>query len=86
MNAAEIFTLPEAWEHDALCVQTDPHLFFPQKGKGARDAKRICARCPVVDECLDRAMAFGVEVEGIWGGTTQRDRRAMKRAEREAAA
>ncbi|ARQ95494.1 WhiB transcriptional factor [Mycobacterium phage Shandong1] len=81
MNA---LTLPEAWEAAALCTQVDPELFFPGKGDSAKPAKQICARCPVVDECRERAMSFDGEVWGIWGGTTAYDRRLAKRAAKKA--
>ncbi len=83
----KVFTgIPEEWEHDALCTQTDPEIFFPDQGGSTREAKRICGRCPVVDECLDRAMSFDGEVWGVWGATTQRDRRVMRRARQAVAA
>ena len=36
-----------SWHHKALCSQTDPEAFFPEKGGSTRDAKRVCARCEV---------------------------------------
>ncbi|ASR85255.1 WhiB transcriptional factor [Mycobacterium phage SirPhilip] len=76
---------PEDWEADALCAQVDPDLFFPAKGQSAEPAKRVCAMCPVVDTCLDRALTSG-EPFGIWGGVTAYDRKLMRRADRRAAA
>ena len=38
---------PLSWQTDALCAQTDPEAFFPEKGGSTRDAKRICASCEV---------------------------------------
>lgn len=61
-------------EH-ALCAQADPELFFPDKGGRAPEARRICAACPVRQECLDFAIAEGVT--GIWGGTGQKERRDL---------
>ncbi|QNJ58274.1 WhiB family transcription factor [Mycobacterium phage Ellie] len=83
MNA---LTLPEDWEADALCTQVDPELFFPGKGQSTKEAKQVCGRCPVVDECRERALSFDGEVFGIWGGTTAYDRKLMKRAARDGAA
>ena len=70
-----------AWQTDALCAQTDPEAFFPEKGGSTRDAKRVCAACPVRDECLDYAMAHD-EKFGIWGGLSERERRRLRRAGR----
>ena len=69
---------PETWMDDALCAQTDPEAFFPAKGGSTRSAKAICAACPVIDECLAYALEHD-ERYGIWGGTSERERRAIKR-------
>ena len=45
-----------AWQAEALCAQTDPEAFFPEKGGSTRDAKRVCGVCPVREECLQYAM------------------------------
>jgi WhiB family transcriptional regulator, redox-sensing transcriptional regulator len=68
------------WRDSALCAETAPDLFFPEKGESARAAKRICARCEVVDACLAYALARGESV-GVWGGLTPRERAALKRTE-----
>ena len=44
-----------AWQADALCAQTDPEAFFPEKGGSTRDAKRVCEACTVKDACLEYA-------------------------------
>ena len=69
---------PPTWAASALCAQTDPELFFPEKGGSTREAKALCRRCPVRDDCLDYALAHDARF-GIWGGTSERDRRRMKR-------
>ena len=69
---------PEAWRADALCAETDPEAFFPEKGGSTRDAKRVCAGCPVRAECLEFALA-GDERFGIWGGLSERERRKLKK-------
>ncbi|QJD50455.1 WhiB family transcription factor [Mycobacterium phage Chris] len=74
-----IHALPKELEADALCAQSDPEAFFPDKGQSAEPARRICGRCPILDECLDHALAQDGEVFGIWGGLTQRDRREIRR-------
>ena len=67
-----------AWQVDALCAQTDPEAFFPEKGGSTRDAKRICTSCDVRGECLEYALN-NAERFGIWGGLSERERRKLKR-------
>lgn len=67
-----------AWQTDALCSQTDPEAFFPEKGGSTRDAKRICTSCDVKSECLEYALQND-ERFGIWGGLSERERRKLKR-------
>lgn len=82
-----------AWRRDALCLSADQTVFFPE-GKGdhnAERAKAICAACPVTDDCLDYALTLegddelAMGREGIWGGTTPGERRAIARARTAAA-
>ena len=67
------------WWFAALCAQTDPELFFPEKGGSTRAAKRVCAGCPVRAQCLEHALAHD-ERYGVWGGTSERERRRLKHA------
>lgn len=67
-----------AWQVDALCAQTDPEAFFPEKGGSTRDAKKVCAACTVKQECLDYALSND-ERFGIWGGLSERERRKLKK-------
>jgi WhiB family redox-sensing transcriptional regulator len=55
-----------SWQERALCAQTDPEAFFPEKGGSTRDAKKVC---------LANDERFG-----IWGGLSERERRRLKRA------
>ncbi len=66
------------WHGRALCAQTDPEAFFPEKGGSTRDAKKICTGCDVRSECLSYALAND-ERFGIWGGLSERERRRLKR-------
>ena len=66
------------WQERALCAQTDPEAFFPEKGGSTREAKRICQGCEVKDECLEYALEHD-ERFGIWGGLSERERRKLKR-------
>jgi len=70
----EILPVERDWREDALCPQTDPDAFFPDKGGSTRPAKQICARCSVVGACLAYALDNGIR-EGIWGGMSGRERR-----------
>ncbi|NNU28129.1 WhiB family transcriptional regulator [Isoptericola sediminis] len=66
------------WQERALCAQTDPEAFFPEKGGSTREAKKVCASCEVRSECLDYALEND-ERFGIWGGLSERERRKLKR-------
>ena len=79
----ELTSLPatdddDQWQERALCAQTDPEAFFPEKGGSTREAKRICLGCEVRDACLEYALAHD-ERFGIWGGLSERERRRLKR-------
>nr|WP_278189739.1 WhiB family transcriptional regulator [Brevibacterium sp. ZH18] len=67
-----------SWQDQALCAQTDPEAFFPEKGGSTREAKRVCASCDVRSECLEYALAND-ERFGIWGGMSERERRRLKK-------
>jgi WhiB family transcriptional regulator, redox-sensing transcriptional regulator len=71
-------TTDDQWQERALCAQTDPEAFFPEKGGSTREAKRICMGCEVRDACLEYALAHD-ERFGIWGGLSERERRRLKR-------
>lgn len=60
------------------CVGVDPDLFFPERGGSTREAKAVCRGCDVREPCLAYALRNG-EKFGIWGGTSERERRRMKR-------
>ncbi|EIV93962.1 WhiB family transcriptional regulator [Frankia sp. QA3] len=66
------------WQERALCAQTDPEAFFPEKGGSTREAKRICSGCEVRAECLEYALEND-ERFGIWGGMSERERRKQRR-------
>ncbi len=83
-------TTPGPWAEQALCAQADPDAWFPRQGRTAATARRICGACPVHIQCLDYALSgadtWGGITTGIWGGTTPRERAAMRQARRAAAA
>ena len=68
-----------SWQERALCAQTDPESFFPEKGGSTREAKKVCTGCEVRAECLEYALAHD-ERFGIWGGLSERERRRLKKA------
>jgi len=65
----------------ASCQGLDPDLFFPERGASLREAKEVCRGCVVRPECLEYALANG-EKTGIWGGTSERQRRHLRQARR----
>ena len=69
---------PPEWQQHALCAQTDPEAFFPEKGGSTREAKRVCMSCEVRVQCLDYALEND-ERFGIWGGLSERERRRVKK-------
>ena len=71
------------WRHRALCRDEDPELFFPIGNTGPaivqlEQAKAVCRRCPVTDDCLSWALESGQDA-GIWGGMGEDERGALKR-------
>lgn len=68
----------DGWSEHARCRGKDPEAFFGRNLTEARDAIRTCERCPVRQECLDYAITEGIEI-GVWGGLTERQRRAHVR-------
>jgi WhiB family transcriptional regulator, redox-sensing transcriptional regulator len=72
------------WRDHAACSGLDPDLFFPVSTSGAslteiEAVRRVCQRCPVMTPCLRWALDLG-QVSGIWGGTTEEERRALRRS------
>jgi WhiB family redox-sensing transcriptional regulator len=71
------------WRHRAICRDEDPELFFPIGNTGPallqiEQAKAVCRRCPVIQECLTWALESGQDA-GVWGGLSEDERRALKR-------
>ncbi|MFI6039474.1 WhiB family transcriptional regulator [Streptomyces sp. NPDC051315] len=69
------------WRELAACRSEDPELFFPVTEDGAslpqiERARQVCRRCPVLHECRAWALRCG-ETDGVWGGLTARQRRAL---------
>lgn len=69
------------WMADGKCADRPPGLFFPSDGVGVEVAKRICAGCEVRAICLDYALRNRID-HGVWGGTSERERRRILRRRR----
>lgn len=67
----------DEWAPLAACRRAEPDALFVQ-GAAQQQAKVICQRCPVVAECLADALDNRTEF-GVWGGMTERERRAILR-------
>ena len=78
--------MSEEWKKRAACRGTDTSIFFPDpitKNVNARmvwvQARQICDKCPVKQECLDYQIPFEMvsyRYDGMWGGLTPTERRA----------
>ncbi|MHB1615049.1 MAG: WhiB family transcriptional regulator [Actinomycetes bacterium] len=77
MSGAGSGGLARSWPANAACRSGDPDALFVQ-GAAQNRAKAVCARCPVRLPCLADALDNRVEF-GVWGGTTERERRALLR-------
>ncbi|HEX8182971.1 MAG TPA: WhiB family transcriptional regulator [Candidatus Saccharimonadales bacterium] len=65
------------WRAYALCAQTDPEAFYPEKGRGsAKAAKAVCKVCTVKEPCLEDALKNGDRF-GVYGGLSERERRKL---------
>lgn len=70
----------------AACRDEDPELFFPVGKTGPallqiEDAKEVCRRCEVVDDCLRWALETGQDA-GVWGGMSEDERRSIRKRAR----
>ena len=73
-------TEPRPWVARASCAGLPVNWFMPNEDgtfQTLAEAKRVCDKCPVKQECLDYALAQGSDTIGLWGGTTQRDRKLI---------
>lgn len=72
------------WTLSALCSQTDPEAFFPEKGSSGTSARKICEQCPVRAECLREALKSQStmpdgRLHGIWGGYGEKSRSDLRK-------
>ena len=62
------------------CLSTDPEAFFPTDlliGQAVRPLRRICGKCPLINECADWAIRH--ESHGFWGGMTPSERQRYRK-------
>ena len=76
--------MTEQWMAKGRCRSEPPSRFFPSDGVGVEIARRICADCPVRSPCLEYALRNRID-HGVWGGTSERERRRIARRRRLAA-
>jgi WhiB family redox-sensing transcriptional regulator len=69
------------WMVTGNCREQPPATFFPNDGVGVEVAKRICSDCPVQERCLEYALENRID-HGVWGGTSERQRRRILKARR----
>lgn len=76
IKSRELPPSDRSWDIRALCRDDeDPERFF----RDETSSVEFCRRCPVVSECLRWALATD-QATGVWGGKTEQERRALKRA------
>jgi WhiB family transcriptional regulator, redox-sensing transcriptional regulator len=75
---------PGRWVADAACRGTGPQKWFPDRADAVAALRVICADCPVQQPCLEYALDHHI-TGGIWGGTTEKQRRVIRRERRGAA-
>lgn len=69
------------WMAEGNCADKPPGVFFPSDGVGVDVARRICSTCPVKQVCLEYALRNRID-HGVWGGTSERERRRILRSRR----
>lgn len=78
-RAAADGRIPSAeWRTQGACLKGDPELFFPNAADDPDPAIAVCRTCSVQAACLAAALDAG-ECDGVWGGTSPAERRAMRR-------
>ena len=87
LSSSHLLTLTLAsgeWRRLSACRDTDPDLFFPVGTTGPAieqidNAKAVCRECDAQSACLEFALATNQD-SGIWGGTSEEERRKLRRA------
>lgn len=88
LNARPAFTLGTTMPDltSGVCRTADPDAFVPDKGANSKHIIAMCNRCPVIDLCREYALTLSPHEAGIWGGTSQKERRRIRAARKLAAA
>jgi WhiB family redox-sensing transcriptional regulator len=76
---AEEDDMESTWMSEGNCADKPPSLFFPSDGVGVDVARKVCADCPVKSPCLEYALEHRID-HGVWGGTSERERRRILRS------
>ncbi len=79
-DALGLLTRRPTWMRDAACREHPDVSFYPELGQSLEPARAVCAGCLVRGECLEHALEHGER--GVWGGTSDRERRAIRRLRR----
>ena len=69
------------WMANGLCAEKHPSIFFPSDGVGVEKARKICNECPMQTPCLEYALRNRID-HGVWGGTSERQRRRILKERR----
>jgi len=64
------------WMTEGACIERQDIDWFPSEAESGEDAKAVCRACPVTAACLAHALAR--HEYGVWGGTTERERRVLR--------
>lgn len=82
VSLLELLDARPDWHDHAACADDDVplDLFFPGRGESTAPARAVCADCPVRLECRSYAVELADAPVGIWGGTSARERRPLRRA------
>lgn len=75
-SSVGLVDISSEWVQHGACRDADTDLFFPEERAHADEARAFCDRCTVREECLNYALANGLS-DGVWGGTSARQRRAL---------
>jgi WhiB family redox-sensing transcriptional regulator len=78
MTTLSAYTTGGTWRDLAACREIGYVPFYPGKGESPNAAKRICAGCDVREQCLAEALD-DPDADGVWGGTTERERRDLRK-------
>ncbi|HEX2191809.1 MAG TPA: WhiB family transcriptional regulator [Acidimicrobiales bacterium] len=77
-DVLDLFPARPQWMASAACRDSDPDTFFPSRGEVTDEARELCGECPARRPCLEFALEHGLV--GVWGGTSDQERRALRRA------